>query len=222
MIGQASGSQAATVFSHNRFGAYTRNRAIPIKRITKWTIAIKLQFEQNSKAWASLTEARRLAWRLWADNNPFIDTLGASQTLTGHQAYCKLNGTLQQIGSAVTPDPPATPAPAGMTALSLTADIGAGDVSLVFTPTPFTANLAPMVWAAVVESTGITYVQNRYKLCTTPGIGQTSPMLIQQYVEARFGALAVGQTLWVKVHVVDKITGLMSAPRVVSGPITTS
>lgn len=222
VVGQASGSHASTVFSHNRYGPYIRNRVIPVKRITSYTILIKQQFITNSKAWNALDAANRLAWNLWAQNNPYTDTLGASQTLTGHAAFCKINGSLNWIGEADLLLPPAVPAPAPLTSLSLTADIGAGDVELIFTPTPITTTKKLWLRAAVVDSTGITYVENQLKLVYWSDVAATSPTSIQAAVEGRFGPLAVGHTVHVRVHLIDSATGLISPPLAASAPVTTT
>ena len=64
--------------------------------------------------------------------------------------------------------------------------------------------------AAVVNSAGINYVQNKLRLVGVSAAAETSPFDDQSLIETRFGSLVVGQTLHVEAAVVDTATGLLS------------
>jgi hypothetical protein len=126
MVGQASGSVGATVFSRNRYGTYTRRRAIPTVSTTSDAMNAKARLSGASQAWGSLTAAQRLSWSNWALANPITDVLGVQQALTGHAAfvgnYCRMN----KSGDTELDVPPVSGAPAALTSLTGTWDIGAG------------------------------------------------------------------------------------------------
>jgi len=223
VVAQASGSIAGTVFSRNRFGTYIRTRAIPTNSPSEFKDTIKEQFTLNSRAFAQLDADDRMAWRTWAANNPFTDVLGATQNLTGHQAYCKLNGVILQCAGTAISVPPAIPGPGGLLTVTLTALTGAAGLGLDFTATPLAAGLALYVRAALTDSAGITYVRNLLKLVMVSETALAVPIVLNTGFEARFGPVAVGNYVHVSVRVVDTITGLVSLPintsKVVTAPV---
>ena len=209
-IGNASGSIGGNVFSRNRYGAYTRVRAIPVTSTTDAALNAKARFATASQAWQALTDVQRLAWKEWALDNPIIDALGQQQELAGNAAYVQLNARLAAVGGAVIAVPPTIAPPTGLPTLVQQADIGAGDTDLAYTATPLAANQALYIQAAVVDSAGISYVQNKLRFIGVSAAAQASPFDHQSLVETRFGTLIVGQTLHVQVSVVDTVTGLLS------------
>lgn len=210
MVGQASGSVAATVFSRNRYGSYTRNRAIPISVTSPAAQAQKALMTQVSQAWQSLSTAERLSWESWAATHPITDRLGDAQILAPSTAFQMINmRALQAGGSGVSAPPVGTP-PSGVLTLTPSGDIGAGDFNLAYTATPLGASEVLYIWAAVVSSPGIKYVRNLFKLVTVTGVAQASPYDPQTDIEARFGPLQVGQIVHYEVQVVDQDTGLAS------------
>jgi hypothetical protein len=109
-----------------------------------------------------------------------------------------------------------------LTGLTLTADIGAGAVQVAFTATPLGADDRLVVWAAVVDSAGITYVKNRYKLVGFSTKAKESPYDIESEITGRFGSLQVGQVVHVLAMVHDSTTGLWSPPRADVVAVTTT
>lgn len=222
MVGQASGSIAATTFSHNRYGAYVRNRAIPIKSTTSYAQASKARLTEASQAWASLTDAQRLAWKNWALANPITDVLGEKQELDGHAAYVQLNTRMLAAGLTKLTAPPLVAAPAPLTTLTGSWDIGAGTFALAFTPTPLGASKSVWLMGAVVNNPAINYVKNLLRLITVSSANQTTGWDTQSVLEARLGAVSVGQKVIYFASVFDRTTGLLSAPLRVEGTIVTT
>lgn len=210
MVGAASGSVGATTFSHNRYGTYTRRRAIPVKSNTVPATNAKARFTSRSQAWQLEADATRLAWREWANDHPITDTLGQQQILQPNAAYIRLNTRLEAVGLPPIILPPIAAPPTGLLSLVVDGDIGLGDVDLEFTTTPLSATQHLNIYAAVVNSAGITYVQNLLRQIGISGAAAVSPFDIETLVENRFGTLIVGQTLHVEVSVIDSATGLIS------------
>ncbi len=221
-VAAVSGSIGGTVYSHNRGGAYIRNRAIPITSVTSFALAAKSRMATASTAWQSLSDANRAAWLQWALQNPVTDTLGFPRHLTGQQAYVGLTVRLANLGIAAVDAPPITPAPDGLLTMVQDGDIGAGDVDLTFTATPLGGSGVLWIQAAVTNSQGINNANNLYRLVGFSGGAATSPFDNQAIIEARLGTLIVGQKLHVKVSVLDDSNGLLSLPLVDTVIITTS
>lgn len=209
----ASGSQGGTVFSHNRYGAYTRSRVIPVNPNTAAQQAAHADFAAQSTAWGDRTESEQRAWFTWAANNPITDSLGQQQILAGNAAFIQINTRLARADAATLTAPPVASAPDALLTLTLTGDIGAGNFGIVFTPTPLDASLHIWARAAVVNSDGINYVTNLLRQVTISGGAQVSPLDNQTDIEDSFGALAVAQVVHQFVSVFDSVTGLLSVPR---------
>lgn len=209
IAGQVSGSIGTQTWSRNRYGAYVRNRSIPVSTQTIFTQNAKAILSACSQAWGSLTFSEQQAWRTWSNNNPITDRLGDQQTLAGNAAYNKLNCRVLGQGGTLISLPPVGAAPEALASLTGTADIGAGDFELVFTVTPQPAGVRLWVWCAVVDSLGVQYVKNKYKLVTMTAAAVTSPLDLQSEIEGRFGTLQVGQVLHFLVQTSDA-NGLQS------------
>jgi len=221
-IGAASGSIGGTTFSRNRYGAYTRTRAIPVNPNTLAQQNARSRLSTYSANWQTLTASQRLAWKSWANQNPITNTLGAQQVLTGQAAYVGLNTRLAQATDTAIDVPPLTPAPTSLVSLSGTWDIGAGDFQLVFTATPLGADDRLWVQAAVVSSAGINYIKNLLRVVVITAKAQASLYDSQSAIEAVFGGLQVGQIVHVWASVFDSATGLLSVPLSTKGTVVTT
>lgn len=220
MIGSASGSVGGQTFSHNRFGAYIRTRAIPVKVMSTPAMAAKSRLIEASQAWGALTDAQRAAWRAWAQSNPVTDSLGEKQELDGHAAYVKINTRLLFAGLAKLSTPPSAVAPAAMTSFSATFDIGSGTTVLTFAATPLGATKYLWLQAAQVSNPGILYANNLLRLCAIGSANEATGGDYQARVEARIGSLVAGKKLILFASVFDGSTGLVSAPLRAEGAIT--
>lgn len=217
-----SGSQGGTVYSRNRYGAYTRSRVVPVNPNTAAQQAARADLASQSTGWGALTTAQQLAWNTWAANNPIIDSLGQSQILQGNAAFIQLNSRLARSADTLLTAPPITTAPDALLTLAGTFDIGLGTYELTFTPTPLAANERLWVQAAVVNSAGINYVTNRLRLVSIEAAATASGVDTQAAVEAVFGALVVGQVVHYFVSVFDDESGLLSPPRRLRGTVVST
>lgn len=221
-IAAASGSIGGVVFSHGPYGPYIRRRAIPTISTTSYAMAAKARFTAASQAWQGLPAASQEAWRQWALTNPVTDTLGMAQPLSGVVAFVGNHCRAAIYGTAPLTDPPVVAAPAPLGSLTLGADIGIGDVDLTFTPTPTGANDHLWIDACVVDSPAIKYVGNYLRhIGESPGAA-ASPYIFEALVAARFGTLQVGQTLHVRVAILNDTTYQLSAPLVDSAVVVST
>lgn len=101
IIGEASGSLASMVFSHNRGGQYIRQRTIPTNPNSDFQQAIRSLVSQLTSAWQSvLTEAQRAAWDAYAELVPLLDPLGGTRNVGGLGMYIRGNVARLQAADA--------------------------------------------------------------------------------------------------------------------------
>lgn len=212
ITGAASGKLGSMVFSHNRYGAYTRTFVIPTKSTTAAALAAKARLGNLSTAWNGLTAAQRLSWRAWAQTNPAVDRLGAQITLQANAAFIGSNTRLLQAGIAQISDPPIGTAPDALTTMSFTSDIGVGTTEVAFTPTPLGATERLWLNAYVADSEGVNYVSNFLRNITITAAAQTTLYDYQADIESVFGTLVVGQIVHIWAYNFDGATGQLSLP----------
>ena len=210
-VSQMSGRVGGTIFSRNRGGAYMRNGSIPSTVTTWFAQHIKAITAAQSQAWADLDDEIQEQWREWATQNPVINRLGQSRTLSGHQAFVKLNARLVYAGFTAITSPPIGAAPAPFAPDSVTLDVATKKAEIAYTPTPAPAGVAVQIYAYLANSPGVSYVKNRLALVYTSDAPAASPANIWPDLEARFGTPQVGQILHFALRALDTTTGLVSA-----------
>lgn len=208
-VAQISGSIGGTTFSHNKGGAYMRNRAIPTNPSSEAQLARRATLQTLSSAFQDLTSAQRKDWVEWARQNPGTNALGASFNMTGHQAYIKLNSKVVLSGNTAIVSPPITTAPGAFATIVQAGDIGTGNTDLTFTAALEAGNQVEL-WAAITNSPAITYVNNLYRFISFSAVDEASPWDNQSDIEGVLGALVVGQTLHVKAAQFDPANGQSS------------
>lgn len=102
-----SGSLGGITASHNRGGAYFRNRAIPVNPNTVFQQAVRGFLAALTSLWNdTLTVVQRAAWDLYALNVPLLDTLGNPRNVGGLGMYIRSNVPRLQVGLARVDDGP--------------------------------------------------------------------------------------------------------------------
>jgi hypothetical protein len=222
LAGAISGSVGGAVFSHNRGGPYIRRRPIPVNGAAIPQSDTRAQFVKASQLWGSRTPANQAQWNTWAANNKIPNALGNLIQLSGHQAFVQVCTWRGIAGWDYPTAAPAAARPSPFLTYSMTADIGAGAVTFVFTDTPVGAARHVVIWSAVCDSAGIKYVKNLWKLTTISPLNQASPLDIQLDVEALWGSLTIGQTLWIKAQKLTDPDGLRSVPVIISALVSST
>ncbi len=147
-----SGSVGGIVASHNRGGAYFRNRSIPVNPSTVFQTAVRNAVSQLSTAWGEdLTQVQRDQWDAYAAAVSVIDAIGQSIFLTGQQMYIRSNVPALQTGIPRQDDGPTILDLGTFTAPSIVSITAATSVlSLAFTNTD--------AWAGEDDSAMLVYV----------------------------------------------------------------
>jgi len=211
-IGMASGSIGAAVFSHNRYGTYIRRRATPTVSQTEAALAAKALMTSATQAWQNLTVLQQGAWNMWAAANPVSGSLGQPQPLTGHAAFVGNYVRMFKLGQGPLTAPPLTPAPVGLTVVSVVADKTVGTCDVTFAATPLGAGTVLWFQGCYVASAGKHWVNNLLRWCPISAIAPASPYDAFANIESRLGAMTIGHRLILYVSVADITTGLVSSP----------
>lgn len=89
---QVSGSIGGTTYSRNRYGAYKRNRSVPVNPNTDRQVQIRNFVKNLTIVWQNtLTQDQRDAWDEYAANVDWKNRLGQNVNLTGLNHYVRSN-----------------------------------------------------------------------------------------------------------------------------------
>jgi len=98
----ASGSVGGLTYARNRFGAYTRGRAVPVNPNSTRQQTARAFLAEFATAWASLTDAQRASWEAWAAIVTKTNKLGDQIFLTGFNWFVAINSQRAQAGITAT------------------------------------------------------------------------------------------------------------------------
>lgn len=208
-VAEVRGSVGGTTFSRNRYGAYMRNRAKPIVKVTDYTTLAKARMITATQAWQNLSANQRISWRQWARGNPIVGSLGQPQQLTGHAAFVGIHIRLAHVLQPPRTDPPPMPAPPPLLTLTVVPNKTLGTCEMTFTPA---LTAGEVIWfpCCQIASSGITYVENLIRLPEATGGNPVSAYDILGRVEARIGDLVIGHEFFMYAMVMDPVLGLLS------------
>lgn len=203
-----SGSIAGTTHSHNRAGQYTRNRRAPVQPVgTGRRAFIRAAFGAASTGWSGLTGAQQAAWTTYADGHPIVDSLGQSIKLTGHQMYVAINTQLHNVGQAASVTPPVSAVVVAPVVTVYTAVAATGVVTITMTASGGASDFILVAFARP-QGPGRNQVSAYWQADSLPGnsLGNATE---GSKVVAQFGALVVGQRLFLKLTPVNQygVTG---------------
>jgi hypothetical protein len=184
-----SGSQGSRTYSHNKGGAYTRNRRIPTNPTTVAQGAVRNQLAASSANWANLSDADRNAWSAYAAANPVIDRLGSSITISGQSMYVSCNTRLQQMGQAVITTPPIDTGPPLAFATATIVATAPDQLVVTFTPA-LAAGEQLAVWMTLPDDVGRNPNFNQARLVGFSAPADASPATITSRIAAIAGQVA--------------------------------
>ena len=121
MVGQLSGKAGNTVASRNKAGSYFRTRVVPKLVRNDLTTAVRANLAYLAQNYRNLTPSEQNGWIALGNNLIRLNSLGATYSLTGLQAYESVNRNLFTLGSAFVDSAPVYAPPAALTSLTLTA-----------------------------------------------------------------------------------------------------
>lgn len=184
-----SGSQGSRTFSHNKGGAYTRNRRIPVNPTTVAQGAVRNQLASFSANWANLAPADRSAWSAYASANPLIDRLGSAITVSGQSMYVSLNVALAQCGLAAITSPPIDTGPPSPFLTCAVAFAAPDQATVTFTPALPTGAVYQL-WMTSPDDIGRDPNFNQARLVAVSPADDTSPSTLTSRISGITGQVA--------------------------------
>jgi len=208
LLGRLSRSAGSTTASHNRFGAYLRNRTIPTNPQSDPQTLVRDNLGALASAYRALDEAQRSGWRDLGLEIVRLDSLGQSYTLTGIQAYIMANRNRFSTGLAAIDDAPAVPTIPTFIPGALTLDT-TPTISLAYTPTPIGAAFSLLVFATPAVSAGKNFMPStRYKFIFASALDAATPLNLLTSYQALFADPLEGEKVFFKVKVLHEASGI--------------
>jgi len=197
-----SGSIGGITYAHNQGGMYARARAVPTDPNTVQQQALRNAMGQLSTAWfATLTQAQRDAWAVFATNVPLIDSLGQSRTIPPLSWYQKANSIRLQSGLGRIDAGPVIYELATLTLPVVTLTPAGSTASMAFTNTDLWANEvggALLVYASRPQNVTINFFKGPYRFAGRIN-GAASPPTSPQVITLPFVSGPAGSKQFFKV-----------------------
>jgi len=210
-----------TVFSKNRYGAYTRTKVTPVNPQTTAQQLVRSRFGSRSSAWRSLTEAQRQTWIDAAPSFPVFDIFGNQKILSGQALYEQLNLNLTLIGETALESAPAAASVGNVVLDGITADFGSENILLQSATANVPANLTAVVEGTPYYSPGISFVKNKYRFVQLiEGTGGFNGANVYSAWSDVFGTLLEGQKVSIRVKFINTSTGQASVASSATAIIT--
>lgn len=204
---QRSGSIGATVYSHNRYGAYVRARSIPVNPNTDAQVAARNRVRDLTIAWENvLTQVERDAWDLYAQNVPWQNKLGDSILLTGLAMYVRSNAVILQVGGTRVDAAPTTfnLAPAEQ-ALVGSASEGTQELSIAFDDTATWCDLDDAhqaIYMGAPQNAARTFFGGPYRFLTVIDGDAVTPPTSPVATIPTVWPFAEGNRIWLRSRIV--------------------
>lgn len=169
---------------------------MPTQPRTASQMLARSRMSSQSAAWRGLTEAQRAAWNGFANSFTLVNSLGSTISLTGHQAYVKINSVNLANSDSVVTSPPALPSFGAVTATGIT--MTAGTQLFSINGTSPTGAVKHMIYASPQLSAGVSYNAQFRLVATVTTYAAGVYNLLSAYT-AKFGALVATKKVFVKV-----------------------
>lgn len=161
---------------------------------------VRAAFGSASTLWSSVAAVTQLSWVSYANSHPYVDALGQSIKLTGHQMFVAINANLMNCGQSPEIEIPTSDAvfAAGFSALTMNA---MGVLSL--TPTGLgSAEDFLLVAFSEPKSGGVSFCKTFRQLKVLAGNVAAATVLTTEYAAA-FGSVGGGQRIFYRLTPVN-------------------
>lgn len=174
LIGALSGSVNGITGSHNKGGAYLRERAIPTNPNSTRQQATRSAFSAFASRWTNLLiQAQRDLWNTYAQNHTIVDKIGQDIYINGISWYIMFNSRLDDAGAGTITVPPPGAAPDPLDSFAV--DISAvNTVNVTFTPVIGAAERVQL-WMTLPGTAGQTPNFKQARLVGYSGLAEASP-----------------------------------------------
>lgn len=211
LVSDVRNSLNGSTFARNRGGSYFRNKTTPNNPQTMFQTSIRSSFGSISSAWRGLTEVQRNSWIEGAANFPYTDIFGDSRTYSGNVLFQKLNQNLNSVGLTIINSCPDPQTVENVQVMSVVYDDVNNELTVTTNIDVVPANHALVIDATRGLSPGRSFAKNDFRrIQTVPASGGSGDFNIAPNYTARFGAIVTNQKIFVRVHLVNTISGQVS------------
>jgi len=225
LISQGSGGVAGCVFSHNRFGAYIRNRTVPTNPLGAEQVRVRQILAGLATGWLNdLTSTQREAWTVYGNNVPKIDALGQTFFSTGLNWYIAVNQPRLNFNKPRIDDAPTIFTHAELNPVVITGNAGDQEVSVTFNNTDSWAGAVGgflYLYIAPPQNQSIFFHKSPFRGWATINgavVPPTSPAVVAATKASPY-TLASGSKLFVRA-MAQTSDGRISPPQIVSGGVS--
>lgn len=203
----STGSIRSDTFSRNQYGAYIRNRSIPVNPNTPAQSTARGRFTQLSQYWRdNLTTGQRTAWSDYAEQHPTTNSLGETIVLSGQAMFISINGRQLAAGGAIGLTPPGLPAFVftGLTVVA-TVDTSGPTAVLTVAGTNGTSGYKCMIYAGPPMSPARVTPPRKKLIQTVSTDAWSAPVSLFAAYTAEFGSLnlSIGKNIWLEGRIID-------------------
>lgn len=204
--GKVSGRHDGNVLMANGRG---RAYATPALVRNSYTMTARGILSLLSAGWRGLTQAEMASWN--ALQLPATNRLGQAITISGKDAYVRLNANLINVGSAPnTSAPTLADVPAIQAISAFTADASAGTLSITYSPTPTDTAVEHEIYATAPLSPGVFHPsRSAFRLVDVLFAATGSPYSFGTAYTNKFGAITLkaGSKIFIQLYGVENTTG---------------
>lgn len=218
-----SGSLGGITASHNKGGAYFRNRAIPTNPGTVQQQAVRNAMSFLASRWVSvLTETQRAAWTTYSENVPLVDPLGEPRVVGALPMYQRSNVPRRQAGLTVIDDAPTVFNLGDFTTPGITLSAIGDTMDVAFEETDAWVDeddAAMLVYMSRPQNVSINFFKGPYRLAGSIDGDSVAPPTSPATINAPF-PFAVGNRVFAQ-FTVTRSDGRLASPQRLGADATT-
>lgn len=212
---QLSGSVGGLTASHNRGGAYFRQRAIPTNPGSFRQQAVRAAMATLAGRWVStLTQLERDAWTTYSDNVPLVNRIGEPKNVGGLPMYQRSNVPRIVAGLTIIDAAPTIYDLGDFTPPTVTASAGSQEITVDFDaadPWDDVDDSALLVFSSLQQNPSVNYFKGPYRFLDSIDGDSVTPPTDPTVLPFTFGATQ-GNVLFVKLNL-TQADGRYSTPQ---------
>jgi len=210
IVTEGSGKLNGNVITKNHYGSFIKQNHTPINPGSPRQITVRSNFNTVVKAWETLSDSNRFQWNNRVYDFPYSDKLGETRLLSGYGLFVKLNMIRINLSLSLLTVPPLKNEFPIWSFIDCQAFSYSNKVFIFASPS-LPAGFRLQVFASPQVSASINYMHWDYRFINSIEYGQSFPFELSSTYAAVFPAsLITGNVIFVKIRIIDTVTGLCS------------
>jgi hypothetical protein len=218
LVSAMKGSVGGTTFQNSQGGHCIKNKGRRLARTGYAPQNVKQAVALVTQTWQTLTPAQRMAWagvkNIWIA----VDKFNQSKVLSGYAIYLRCNLRLVINGQDMITYPTSI-LPISQPAFQLVNYVDPISWEIQSAQTA-NANEEIIVQMGVAASIASNYPKTGYRTVFRGGWAVSTPIDVGASYYANFGIPPIGSAIWIRIRVINTISGQMSVPQYLQQPIS--